>query len=827
MAGLLERVQERQSLVDDSLESQAERVEGVADQRRSLSDRVNQRQELLKRGVIAPDPMRTDFEARDQFLAGQAGTERLAAPGFEGFIDRSDLSLSDTFGEKQAKFLDKFPDGDFIAVQEPQMPGLVKPPSHTILFRRTQDEQFAEFDARALDRIEILADLADLAGDMPSVLMEAIFTRGGALLWQTLRLFAAGATGELLKQSVEELRGFQQQDLREVLNQSALQGAFGATGALSTLPVSGPLNFLRGAGQIRVLPSAGRAQVAAKELGVPPLLPNQVASSPLVRKLGGQAAATTSAIGNYVREQNTAIVQALLALRKPDFAKALGGKLAELHESAREQILAVMRNPRVSLTEAGTALQGGIAEYDNLARMTVNGLYSNARSIEVPRFDTGPLLQVAREVQAGTPTAVATRQVPARDVALPVEGTVTRGGGTQNIRPAPAAVRNIIDEMMQADAALPTIRMQDGSMVTATDQLRAWQQRLWDIKTTSPGALTTPDDRAAARQAGKLYAAITHVLRDPANTSPAFRTAWETANVQAARRFDTMEKLVIRSSIQSEAPAEVAARLALPNKVDSLQLLKGAVPAEKYSVFQDAVKADFLRRPDSILARLDTFDQPTLDLLMNRLDQANLRMIGGALQKLDQVGMKQVLEVQSRAAQQISGLIDNGQTEQIARLVAMAGPDPEMPLRRSVRAALMQDTYDRVVATVKGVSQVNEKALTARLADLTKSGAIKLLSAEDIHVLNNLRRVSQFVPQSADPGTSLVAASTFAGLRELSAAAFQTLLENVGAGRFLTSSFGRRVLIGTGKAEKSPFTSLRVLGAALAQFATDLEEERQ
>lgn len=775
----------------------------VEDPTRSLDERLAERQRLRKQGQILPDPLLTDRARREEFLATQTPTgELLGTPGMEDLSTRFDLGFSDIFLEKKAKFLDKFPEGDFIEVFEPRT--TTEQRGTTVLFRRNPNEPYMELDARAIDKAEYLADLTDLSGEIPATVVEVGVMRGGRLVNQLLRVAAGTFAGDVLKEAVEETRGYQMETLPDLMSRLSQRAAFSTAGAGVTIVVSGPINAVRGAPSIKIAKSAPTAQRAAKRLGVPNLLPSQIARSPLVRKMGGQAGAVMTRIGDYVNFQQEALVRAISRLRAKDLTRVFRGELKEVHDEARAQIVkAAQLTPQRNLTEGGTAIQQGIAEYNELAEMITNRAYTKARLVETPQFDISSLKAVARELKEG------------------IRG-IDEAGEAVALSAQNAELREIAEKIISLDSTLPATFRPDGTAIEAVDQLRALRSRLWDMKTPPPGQIA----RQPEKEAGRLYGAITRILRNPTNDNPEFVRLWREADAVAAGRFDTMEKLIVVQSAKTEAPAQMAARLSQPNQVDNLRILRDSMPDSRWQEFQEAIRADFIdpNKIDNLTTRLDGFDKSTLDTLFTGKQQAALREIGAQIDELNSVGIQQALQKQTQRGALLNEWIESGETARIQGLLVLALNDAT--LRKSLRAELMERVYRNSVVTEEGVQAVNRAALQGELNTLRESGAIRFLELRDIRVLKEAETIAEFLPARADSGTSLQAGEAVAGIRSGTVEAIQTIVEHMGVGRLMTSEIFQRALLGAGK-KPLPFNNLRVLGSVLGRAVADLEEEPQ
>lgn len=761
--------------------------EAVQDPDLPLSQRIQQRRELRQQGIQTGAPQQFDIGQRREALGAQVGQERTGAPGFEDLGARADIGLSDTFEERRAKFMERFPEGDFVQASDPRG-------GNTVLFRKSQEEDFAEFDAPMLEKFELMGDLTDISGEVPSALVELLVTRGGGLARQALSIFTGNIIGEAAKEGIEELRGFQKEAFGEVAVRSLTQAAIAAGTVVPSTVISGPLNAFRGAPLMKVTPGAKIAQESAKALQLPPLLPSQIAQSPLIRSLGGQSAALVTTIGEYIRQQNRAAVGFVTRLRTPGLEKVLRGELRQLHNSASEQILDASKIAGTSLTEGGTAIQQGIAEYDDLARSVVNRAYLDARNIAEPEFNTTALRDIAAEVKFRA----------------------------EQMGPDGASVANLADNILAKDLAPETIQLPSGEAieVSATDQLRWLQSQAFSLKKPAPGDIA----RAQHREASKLFAGLKKTLNE-AEGSEEFVKAWQKANGIAADRFATMEKLAVVQASRSETPAILADRLSKPLQADNLKTLKDTINPAEFQIFQDAVKTDLIspRNIDNLNARLDAFDKPTLDRLLEPADQRALRVAGANWEKLKSIGIEDVLARQKTQAGVIDQLIQTNQTRRIAALAEATQSRPG--LRRSVRAGILEDVWGKVTRQVENEFIVDAKLLRSELKRLKDSGADALLEPGDVTNLKRLSEVLEFVPSAPDAGTSLQRASAVASARELSLEGFRTIIENVGVGRLLTSETFGRVMSGTGK-EALPFNKLRVFAATLGDIATGVEDEQ-
>lgn len=807
-----------------------------SDLEQQLTDRLRTRQQP----VVRAENLAARLAAEERSLVSGARKqvpgpvpETLGPAGMGGtwadFWTRADLGLSDTFPEKKFKFMHKFPEGDFI-----QVPKYGAKDSYNILFRRNQNEQFAKLDAPLMDGLELFGDLADISGDIPAMALETIAIRGGRLATQMLRVALGTVAGDTAKEIIEEARGFQKQTFRERAMETTERAIFSAAGTAAMMAITGPINAIRGAPTIPLKPGAKEAMGAAEDLGMEPLLPTQLVRSPIIRKLTNQAAQLSGKIAEYIERQHVDAIDAMTRLRGVAQEKYLRGDLEALNADARRQILAAASMKGVSLTQGGTAIQQGIGEWDHLTGTIVNRAYAEARSIETPRFDLSSVLKTAEEIEARglgqtTGRTVERVQEPLPSVRRRPTQTIEEPPDVMQLNPLQTGLNDVIADLRRIDPALPTVTRSE-VVSDATEQLRFMRERLWELKTPNAGEIA----RREHKEAGKLYGAITHTLKNPTNAEEGFIESWARANVLAGNRFDTMDKLVVLKAGRSETPAILARDLAQPYQADNLRLLNNmwdrdpALFEAKRLQFKDAVKAEFLSpaNADTLTRRLDSFDKETIDQLFNATEQKALRQTGEALDKLNALGIKGILAKQDQFKQTINELVIRPDTAAISELKRLA-PDPDSRMGRNIRAGIVDHVLERSITTKDGVLILNQASYGAELKMLRDRGLLDFLTPADKGVLANIEKVLPFMPTPQDFGSSLFGGEAVSGLRSMKLSAFHTLLEAIGTGNLLTSRFAQRLMMGTGRLDLTPLTSIRAVGGILAQEANELAKENR
>lgn len=808
----------------------------------SYAERFRDFQRLKESGVHTPSPGEADVAGRRGVLKTglqSQGFENASVgePGLKDYTLRAGLSAADDFAEKKTKFLSKYPDGDFVEVPDVGNGG------KTLMFRMRPGEEFHEVHASVYEDWEIIGRLADLTGEIPATVgtgVAAYLTSGASLVRQVGAMMAGQLTGDAVKELWEKVRGYSRESAGEFATRAGMRAVGAGIGGAVVGKLAGPLNFARGAAAVKLMPGALEAQQAAAELGIEPLIASQIAASPILKKLGAQSAALVTNIGDYLRQQQASAVAAFASLTERDALQLASMKnIEQLHDDAIKQVLSVARANNGDLTSAGAAIKTGLVEYENLSAAAVDRLYADARAIATPEFDINSVLAVARDLRSGVQAKGKEKMV--NSGVLDANGNMIQKAVTENIdlQSLSPIIQREVEKLEALDPKLPPATLENGKVATATDQLRAIRQNLWNIKTLDALGMATPEERRAAAQADKLYGAITHALKNPKNADASFAAAWQRANVEAAKRFDTLENLMVIQAAKTDTPAALAANLVKPNNFEKISALKAAMTPEHWRDFQQGVKTYLLQpeKLDNLSKTLDRLDQKTLYSIFDPKDVIDLSKVAIEVDNLNRIGIKKVLEKQSNVQAAIRDLTNRDDTKGIDLLVSQFdNKPPGDPGRRLVRAGVMQNVFDNSVEITQGGMQVNTKRLAVEVQRLQSSTLwTKLLSAEDRRVLGAFEKINPFLKTVEDSGTSLAAGNVASNVRQELGSfitgsdsgfnGFRALVEAISMGRLLTGPIGQRLVAGKGNIKPKAFESLRLIGALLGRESQDLRSE--
>ena len=766
-------------------------------------------------GIISPGSPQagamTHSPGRPPFLAQASGA--LKAPTAEGGLDdfglRADLSVADTFKEKLGKFQTKYPTGDLRAVETT---GLIGRPVVTLMFRRTEGDPYREIDPNMVTSGPELADVADLLGDVPSIAGEVLATaryRGANLIPLLGRIFFGSTAGELAKEGVEVVRGTSNETLEGVGTRALMLGAGSAVGAGATAPlISGPVNVARGVGALKIGDEGREMMAAAERQGLPVPRPDQVTDNPLIRRLGQQASATVPSMARYAAEQNkTALANFSGALDPnasamlPLYAKAaLNAAQTKVVDNAKRLVRAG------NADRGGVALTRGIEEYDKIARTAVDDLYSYARSLHDPQFDLSGVQSLAAELRQG-------RRMPNKD-----------GGNKRSAGELPPGIQTIIDDIVSARPDVRTWTDPNGVVSSAFDQVKDMRSRLYALKQPDMGKKATEENLVAK----ELYDALSGVLDSPVGGSPEFRAAWREASTEAARRFDTLERMSTFRATQDfkwgdMTPQDAYRSLVQPGKSsETLQSVRQNLPTERWEELRGAFKDDLLRKPDSLRTELAKYDDASLNLLLTQRERAELNRVSDAFDRIQASGLDDALVKQSEGGKLALSLMETKNTAQIDALVELAG-GKNTPFGKSLRAGILDALYQKNVVTEGGRTFINAKALRRSLDELSQNGSLnKFLAPFDRERLLDLATYLERVQKGGDFGSSLQAAETTAGVFDMKASALMNLFDQYTIGRVMTTPGMQRFFYGTRTGERWSPKSLRLLGAALTDLSTDI-----
>ncbi len=751
----------------------------------------------------------------DELAAETVGQENIDASDSPAGLRALMSVFGDTFEEKQAAFDMFVPAGDLVKV----------PVSGELLYRRAPDEQFRKVDPGFFEMFdkgfgafmkEAGADIADIAGDTPEILGETagllIARRPGAgqFFGDLTRMGVGAAIGEAFQQGLQTATGTQKQtgqEQRGMISGSVFESVIGGTIGAG---LGAGVNVVRGRSLGGVTREGAEAIRAAERIDTKPILPQQVSDLPFVRLLSRQAQTLLPRIQRYLTEQERRTALAVRSMIDPEQSASARTVISNAFERSNNDFIALAKSlGRVRGTEAQKAGQGlkeGFNRWWKTSGSDVDNLYNLARAVEAPDFDITQLQVAATTIMEGV-QAAGTRVTKESSSPIPVQ-----------LRDLDPKLANLLGDIREMS---PDMKIVNG--ISPTDQLRELRKRASDISIAPAGQRQDQSQLLA----GQISATIKNVLESTRNTNPEFVAAWKTATGAASKRFTTREHVAVVDLARTQRPAQLAERLAKPGQIDNLEVLKDIIPKEEWDQFGDFFKTSLLRDPQNMKAALDSFDEPTLNLILNETDRTVMRKAATQINGLKAPKVQELFERQTTARSFIQGLFvnqDSARFTALGDLVKKSGGN-DSELGKTVRSALIDEIWDRGKVLEKGIERIDFNKLTRALDEFDRLGALDLLDPKELRVLRDAQIVQDFSRASADAGTSMQSASAAADIRVGKWTAISTFFENYTTGRFVTSELGRRVLIGKGLGPADT-RFYRAFGAIAADISTSAESQQ-
>lgn len=713
---------------------------------------------------------------------------------------RAMMSLfGDTAAEKYEAFRKVYPEGDIVR----------DPESEELLFRRQPGEQYARIDPNMITESGRLADLpgdvADFVGGIPAAAgatAALIATRGASGLQTLLSAGLGTGAGEGVRQLGQTAAGTQRQTGGEQFGEAVSEAALASAGEAAMKPVIGAVNAVRGGANIALQEGAKAAQRGASKLGLPNLMPGQIALSPIIKRVERQAEALSTNVTAYKIGQEEAAKGRLrkLAIR-PGMNWPKPGLLADAIEDEAQRHLNRYTYAPTDSVRAGEAIKKGFEEWNLAARDAVNKSYDQARAAATPTYDMSSVREVAEEVKIGRP-GMRERVDPDVD-----PGTV------QLEKSMEKELESAISDIQALDPSLPTVTTPKGRVVDATEQLSAIRQRLWDLKTPNPGERETWEHL----RAGKIYNALTKTLRNPIVDDADAAKLWKGAAEAAHARFNVWDKAALRDIAKTQRPSAYAAGLLSRNSVDDINEIKAVLPQARWGEFQDYAATELLRDPNL----LKNLDEPTLKAVFNARELSTLRTLRTELDNMAAPRLRELANAGFGGRQLITEFMGTATPASTAALVrSVKGTTEAM---RELKASIIDAAMGAAVKsrTLGGLDPVAFNAFMAKATDL---GLTRLFSSSERQALQSLRDYMVFAGRQTDSGTQLVTAGIAAKLAHAGLEAISQVVHSAGIGRLMMRPEVQRFLVGTG-ASRNPLTMMRALGSGLAIMSGEADAE--
>lgn len=771
--------------------------------------------EIFKEGEFTEEDLARRFVGQESIIAGDP------LPASSRFW----ISLmGDTEEERQAAFNQIYPSGEMLRV----------PSTDIVLYRTKPDENFRKVDTGFMESVaagggmarEALGDIAEIAGsDAFEATFEVIAGRGaGGFVVKLLKAAGGAGLGTFAQEGLQKAAGTQREEPGQVARRAAGEAGISIVGGTVGAALGAGVNVAGKGAIFEPTPEGAKAFRAARRLRregieVEDPLPIQVIDVPIVRLLGRQSAALVPTIGRAIKKNNEILNRSMRSLsNRAERARIVARSVRFVEDVSdktrrfvQEYVKFKPKNPRRAAEEARRVVN---AWWESTGR-NVDELYDLARAVDEPSFDLAPALNEARRLRRGV-----------RGAGQISEETGERLPPVQT-RDIPSELDRELRKLERLDPSLPSDVPDTDSPVGVLREIRS---NLSDLALPDPAV----GPRRINRDAARLIKAIDEVLDNPTNLGDgAFASRWRAARKAASKRFSTREQIAVADLLRTERLSQFGESLARPGAFDSLVMIARTSGNEALNPIRDAFRTQLITDPFDITKTLDSFDKPTLGILMDSSERKVWREAGKRFDDLNRSNLRKALDQQTRLEPFIESLIDNPSTagiDALARMVSDSG-GTRSPLGRSLRASIMDTIWKRAhVVDQTGFRKLSSKKLNTVIDDFNARGVLQFLELGEKKILRNIEILQRVAEVIADAGTSIQAASAAAGIRTLDREAVQTVLEQIGVGRLMTTDAGRRLIVGIGKSKKLvPSDVARLLGSVAATLGTEVpnaDEER-
>lgn len=693
---------------------------------------------------------------------------QMAPGGMDDIPLRWDLARSNEWSEKLAKFRERYPEGDMVAV--PFGDGQT-----VTVFKRTKNDPWREVNPPGMD----VGTVGDVLGGTVNEATVGGFA--GGVMFGLPGAAAGTLLGGVAKSGVENLRGFEDTPAWEMFKQSGIEAAVSTATAMGV--GSGIVAYRLSRGIAPGLSTdAGKVAAAATILDLPPAVVGQMARNPVLRGLFFQTGATSPKPAAVISEQERGLLDAFRAEAEKSSLDGLTDEALDTIAALQQRELGrLYQFAAYGLPNAGDALRTGVQTWEKLSQEVVNRAYTAARqaSGDTVYFDLSPVAALAEKIRRGT--TVKAQPLPP-GVAGPIPALRAEGAVSGELKA-------VLDDLEAID---PSVRwLPDGT--GAFDQVKAIRSRL--------SGLMFSEDSTVAGAAKQLYGALSEVMKQPLGTnSKEFLASYLRANALNAQREGIEElNLIVRAVNEKTLSDDIAGRFFRPGNAEKLYLLKQLMPQEQFVVLQEGFKGDLFATGatsggNAIIKRLDAFakDPDSLRLLMSPQDERAIRNYATALAKFDEGGVRSVMNRDFSLAERALKL-GQSKVEDLRRTVGLAG-GPDSSFAEGIRAGIYKRLLDDATEfdAQNRVPRLNPEKLVQGITAAQKNEAYSVvMRPEDWGRLENYQIYSAAISGTGDVGGAMQAGSVRAGALNPTApakfiGAWRTIANNAVIARLLS-----------------------------------------
>ncbi len=748
-------------------------------------------------------------------------------PGLGDMSTRFWMGRATGYDEKLNEFKKSFPEGDLVfkSFEVGEKPELA--------FRESPRDKWAKVDPGMGEKFEPVADLVDFLGEdlfeIAGDLAAGYILKGGSLVPRLAGMAAGNLLGSAGGELIQDFRGTQEETAGEWLprtgTKAGIATGFGAGFEGAARAVRG----FRGRGFMD--PKAGSDQTirAAERTGLPVPPTHMLVDTPWLQRIGMQAEALIPTMQRKIAGARSEGRQLLTRTgREGRVSQNLADELGLAEATYRNRLLNKAENKfgiaEFDLAKLGDDIQPSIDEYEKLSREHVSRLYNAARAIEEPVFNLEPLRKKARELlerEKGARRIVTKEEtsplVLPEGVDAPIRVTESEVAGRQARDMLEDPVRRVLNEI--AETQRLETRIIDGKEITPTDQLYLWREILGDSGWTGPETARRVNINA---NQGKY--AIDQVLNNPTNSSKEFIAAYNTAKKAASNRFNTLD--LVSSARGTNEPIEFIRTAYGKQSYERLRALKNAVggiggtgTSKKWQELRNGY-VRYLLEPGQIKNLDKTLSEMRPDfkgLIFNRGEEKVLKDLSAALRKADKLNIERAVGDQVTFHGMIEDLVGRDNTAEIATLGKMIKQrgGPNSPIGKNIRAGILSNIMKRATVDDAGVKTLDSTTLDGLIKQFENNEAYKFVPKKDWRTLRDVAHLENVYKESADAGTSLMAAQVSSQIGHLNPAAARHLLKAYTWSNLLVNDRFRNFLVGEKVRKRKDARHLATLGSII------------
>ena len=708
-------------------------------------------------GDLAVRKMDEDKRRRAQlsaFLGEKYDPEGNFGGSIRDFLSQADIARNPSFEDKRAKFLAKYPKGEFKSFNTDFGP--------TILARKNDKDKYRE-----------LGGLPEVLGVMvsePMALGVGASLIAPASIPASMALTGLGtAAGALTQQSIEKKRGYGQLDPLE----AAKEGGLAALADVATRGILRASGFRPGTAATR---EAEEAAQAARDEGLPPLVLGQISSSPFTRGMFRQTATVSDRPARVISNQERALLEKVQG--EIDRGLSLGGASeAELHtiiQAQTRELASLSQLGTLGRAEAGEALQKGVMRYKEATSRLADRYYNEAaHNADDVFFDLRNAKRAASEITEGI------KGMPegGRDIMPRQYGDLQTPAiqGVQLAETPRGQFKTAVKALTDVESNLQAFNDKN-----AYEQLKVLRTRFFDMKNS--------DDPVVSRNASRIWHELTNAMDNPTRyaakeqslgieeASPmlsAATTARNNAFVDAHKRArdvwrwreTNLEKRWAETALNTESPEKIAARYFSPGNASALQGIKDIIPLPRWNEFRTAFSTDVMnaKTAKSGLSRLDNFastDEKGLRLLMTPTEEKATRRYLTRRAQFEQSPLAKVLDNNMRESERAVELIKNGTAADADDLVRLAG-GKSSATAAALKAGVYKDILDGSIGVTSGGREIIDSTkLVTHIAKWKETGKLdSIFTDADWTRINNIQKYAAPMGETADIGGGMMAGS--------------------------------------------------------------------